>query len=131
MRRTGVDIELRRIGGIVAFKAQRLGAHADIQTIILLEVIRRAVHGDFALAADVDDAHLAPLKERIGSQLLTADQLNALIDRHDTAGDDAVKVGIRQNCVVRYEHGFNQVFAAQTLCRIVLCIRRRGRLTNG
>ena len=94
MRGAGVDVELSRIGRIVAGEAQLLRAHADIQAVILLEVVDRAVHGDLALAADVNHAHLAALEERVGSQLLAADQLHALVDGHHAAGNDAVKMGI-------------------------------------
>ena len=131
VRRAGVDVELGRIGGIEALKAEGLGAHAHVQAVILLEIIHGAVHGDGALAADVDDAHLAALQEGIGSQLLAADELNGLVHRHHAAGDDAVEVRIGEDGIVRCEHGFNEIFAAQALGGIVLGVLGSGGLANG
>ena len=115
VRRAGVDVVLGRVRGVDALHLDFLRAHADVQAVVLLEVIHNAVNGDLTLAADVDDAHLAALKERIGAQLLAALELHNGIHRHDAARDDAVKMRIGEHGLVRNEHGLDDILAAQAL----------------
>ena len=131
VRRAGVDVELGRVRAVLALHLDLLRAHADVQAVVLLELVDGAVHSDGALAADVDDAHLAALEEGVGGQLLAADQLHGLRHRHHAAGDDAVKMGIGEHGLVGREDGFNDVLAAQALGGIVLRVRGGGGLANG
>ncbi|MNV58183.1 hypothetical protein D3C71_1505430 [compost metagenome] len=60
------QVELRRVGGILRSEDDVLAAHRHVQAILRPQRVHGAIDGDrTGAAADVDDAQLAALQERM------------------------------------------------------------------
>ena len=70
VRGAGVDVELRGICLVVRLEYNLLRSHTDINAVLEIERVLRAVKNNSTLAADIDDTHLAALEEILRAELL-------------------------------------------------------------
>ena len=121
----GGHIELRRLLGIYASEAELLVAHAYIDTVAGVHFVLNTVNGDDTLAADVDTAKLAALKEIISGKLLACLKAQVCEYGHHADHDNTVGMAVNHTDIILGEKVLNVKFLSESICGVksdVLCV---------
>ena len=114
VRRCAVDVELRGICGIDGLENDILLAHPDVHSVTVRYGVFLSVYGNDTVAADIDDAHLAALKEIFRTKLISCFQLQFLIHRSSCSCDDPVDVAVNQADLILEEYLRDQEFLTKS-----------------
>ena len=122
--RGGVQVELGRIGSILALEGHLLVSAAHVESLLEFQFIFLPVNRHDAVSTDVDDAQFTVVEEVGSLQRVDGVQRKFFGGRYGTAEDEAVVHGVSHVNLVGDHNFFHREGAAQTLRVVVLHVLR-------
>ena len=116
------EIEMSRLGGIVALECDMAVAAAYIQSLLIFEMILFFAHDHSTRTSDIDNAEFTALGEVIGAKDFRSAQKKIFLHRNGTSGDDAVEHGVDHVDLIGHHYILHEIFLADALSVIVFRI---------
>ena len=127
----GAEVEVRGLRGVEAAESDVAVAAADVDGLLVGNLVLLVTDFHDAGSADVDDADLAALGEIFGAEDFRGLEDEFLIDGDGAAGDDAVEHGIDHVDLAGNHDVLHEVLLADALGVVMLRVHVAGRLTDG
>ena len=128
VRGGGNHVELGGLGSVVAGEEDFLRAHGDVEAVLVAKLVDRAVDGDLACTADIEDADLAALQEIVGAEVCpNVDALvdgDGLLDGHAAERHHAVDMAVYCHNGIGNVQVFDQEFLPELFGGIAFYIIR-------
>jgi hypothetical protein len=134
MCRGGNHVETGRIFLIVGSKGNFLGAHGDVQAVLVTQSVLDAVGNDLAGTAQVEDTDFTALQDVLGTKVVpdiqTLIQRNNFVHGHAAKGDHTIYMRVDRNHFIRLVQTGDQKLIPSLLGAVTLKIALIAGITN-